>query len=68
MRIGGVEDIHVGTIENLFAADLAFLQDMYRRINQEGHTRAAIRCPACDHDFDIDLAAGLGSGSRLGES
>ena len=26
-----------GIIENLFAADLAFLQDLYRRVNQEGH-------------------------------
>ena len=43
--------------------DLAFLQDMYRQINSEGHTRAAVRCPECKHDFEVDL-----SGSRLGES
>ena len=34
-------------VENLFASDLAFLQDLYRRINTEGHTRAAVKCPAC---------------------
>ena len=62
-RLGTVDDVHAGTIENLFAADLAFLQDLYRRINQEGHTRAAVTCPACKESFEVDVAGG-----RLGES
>ena len=61
-RIGTVDDVHAGIIENLFASDLAFLQDLYRRINQEGHTRAAVTCPSCSHEFAIDVAGG-----RLGE-
>jgi hypothetical protein len=65
VRIGTVEDVHVGVIEDLFASDLAFLQDMYRRVNQEGHTRATVHCPMCEHDFDVNVAAG---GERLGES
>ncbi len=44
-------------------SDLAFLQDLYRRINSEGHTRAAVACPECEHRFAVDLAGG-----RLGES
>jgi hypothetical protein len=63
MRIGTIEDVHAGVIENLFAADLAFLQDLYRRINTEGHTRAAVTCPSCSHRFAVDV-----SGGRLGES
>lgn len=62
-RLGAVTDIHAGVIENLFAADLAFLQDLYRRVNQEGHTQAGVTCPECEHAFVIDLAGG-----RLGES
>jgi hypothetical protein len=62
-RIGDVTDIHPGIIENLFASDLAFLQDLYRRVNQEGHARAAVECPSCHHEFAVDLAGG-----RLGES
>lgn len=50
-------------IEELFAADLAFLQDLYRRINQEGHTRAAVKCPNCEHDFTVDVAGGRPGGS-----
>ncbi|MFE4173771.1 hypothetical protein ACFRR7_17240 [Streptomyces sp. NPDC056909] len=63
-RIGTVEDIHPGVIEDLFASDLAFLQDFYRRINAEGHTRAAVTCPSCQESFAVDLAGG----GRPGES
>ena len=62
-RIGTVTDLHPGIVEDLFASDLAFLQDMYRRINSEGHTRASVVCPECRHRFAVDLAGG-----RLGES
>ncbi len=62
-RIGTIDDVHPGVIENLFASDLAFLQDLYRRVNAEGHTRAAATCPSCGHEFGIDLAGG-----RVGES
>ncbi|MER7755093.1 hypothetical protein [Kitasatospora sp. NPDC097643] len=62
-RIGGVTDVHAGVIEDLFASDLAFLQDFYRRINAEGHARAQVTCPSCACDFAVDL-----SGGRLGES
>jgi hypothetical protein len=62
-RIGGIDDIHAGIIESLFASDLAFLQDLYRRVNTEGHTRAGVACPACGHAFAVDV-----SGGRLGES
>lgn len=62
-RLGGVSPVTPNIIEGLFASDLAFLQDLYRRINQEGHTHAAVTCPACKHEFAVDVA-----GSRLGES
>jgi hypothetical protein len=61
-RLGTIDDVHPGIVENLFASDLAFLQDLYRRVNQEGHTRAAVTCPSCRHDFAVDVAGG-----RLGE-
>jgi hypothetical protein len=62
-RLGTLTDVHAGIVEDLFAADLAFLQDLYRRINSEGHTRAAVACPECGHQFAVEV-----SGGRLGES
>lgn len=63
VRLGTLTDVHAGVIEDMFASDLAFLQDFYRRINAEGHTRAQVTCPSCATAFAVDLA-----GERLGES
>ena len=57
------EDITVSTIESLFATDLAFLQDLYRRVNTEGTTKAEVTCPACDTHFTVDLAGGVLGGA-----
>ncbi|MFI6151194.1 hypothetical protein ACIBCA_00650 [Kitasatospora sp. NPDC051170] len=62
-RLGDVPDVHAGIVERMYATDVAFLQDLYQRINSEGHTRAAVTCPHCDGAFEVDLAGG-----RLGES
>lgn len=64
-RLGSLEGdaVNASVVENLFASDLAFLQDLYRRVNSEGHTLAAVTCPACHEQFSVDLAGG-----RLGES
>jgi phage FluMu protein gp41 len=62
-RIGQVNQPDTLVIENLFASDLAFLQDLYRRINQEGHTEVAVDCPSCGHSFTVDVA-----GDAAGES
>jgi hypothetical protein len=61
--LGTVSAITSAVVENMFASDVAFLQDFYRRINAEGHTRIAVTCPECSHRFTVDLAGG-----RLGES
>ena len=54
-RLGSVTQVTPGTVEGLFASDLAFLQDLYRRVNSEGTTHVAITCPSCQHDFAVDV-------------
>jgi hypothetical protein len=61
--LGSLGTISPTVVENMFASDVAFLQDLYRRINAEGHTRVAVACPSCQHHFEVDI-----SGGRLGES
>ena len=61
--LGTLPAVSSSVVENMYASDVAFLQDLYRRVNAEGHTRAAVTCPSCAHRFDVDL-----SGGRLGES
>jgi hypothetical protein len=61
--IGDVGDVTPAVIEGLFAADLAYLQAMYRRLNQEGNALVTARCPGCEREFPVDLA-----GDAPGES
>ena len=55
-RLGNLESITPQIIENLFAADLAYLQALYRTINEEGRTTIQVTCPDCGAQFAIDLA------------
>ncbi|WP_410586171.1 phage tail assembly protein [Amycolatopsis sp. lyj-23] len=63
VRLGELSTVDAPVIEGLFSSDLAFLQDLYRRINQQGHTEAEVACPACGHEFAVDIA-----GDAPGES
>ena len=62
-ELGTLPAIRAETVEDFFASDLAFLQDLYKRVNQEGHTRASVTCPECKHPFTVDVAGGRLGGS-----
>ncbi len=62
-RLGSLPVVNPGIVEGLFASDLAFLQDLYRRINQEGTSQAAVTCPACQHEFTVEMGGGSPGGS-----
>jgi hypothetical protein len=47
VRLDGVEPVTPKTIESLFAADLAYLQDLYNRINDVDGSGAQLTCPSC---------------------
>jgi hypothetical protein len=59
-QLGSLPVIDRFVIEHLFASDLAFLQDLYRRVNQLGHTEAEVACPECAHRFVVDISSGGG--------
>jgi hypothetical protein len=56
-RLGAIEHINPKVIEGMLSSDLVFLQDMYRRINENGHSRLHVRCPHCEGDFEVESAA-----------
>jgi hypothetical protein len=58
-RLGDVPHINLKVIEALFSADLAYLQDFYRRINENGSNRLKVTCPHCEKEFEVE-ADGLG--------
>jgi hypothetical protein len=53
--IDGVNIIAPATIEKLFTADLAFLQDMYQRINDLEPPTMRYVCPDCGKEHVIPL-------------
>jgi hypothetical protein len=63
-RLGTLASINPKVIEDLFATDLNFLQDLYNRVNQLSDETAA--CPHCGKPLGIDTAVHA-EGARLGE-
>ncbi len=54
-EIEGVNIIAPATIEKLFTADLAFLQDMYQRINDIEPPMMHVVCPDCGKEHDVPI-------------
>ena len=61
-KLGDVPTIDDQVMGGLWATDLAFLQDLYRQINSEGHTLIEVTCPSCSSVFAAVDMAGDGSG------
>jgi len=54
-KLGTLEAINTKVIENLFASDLSYLQEFYRRINDTGTGGIKVTCPKCEHQFDVEI-------------
>ena len=54
-RLGDLPQIYPQIIEELPVADFAYLQAMYRRINQEGHNQLKVTCPECNNSFEVEV-------------
>ncbi len=55
-RLGTLEHINPKLMEGLPSGDLMFLQDLYRRVNETGHSRLAVTCPHCQGDFEVETS------------
>ena len=58
-KLGTIADDQVSTevVEGLYSADLSYLQEFYRRINEDGSALVKTSCPFCDQEFDFDLGS-----------
>ena len=54
VKLGDVAMVTPKVIEDLFAADLAFLQDFYQRINQNETADVTAVCPKCENEFEVE--------------
>jgi len=58
-ELRGVEQMNPKVVEGFYAADLAYLQELYNRINRNGTASVKASCPKCAADFEVELD-GLG--------
>ena len=63
LKLGTLEHINPKVIEGLYAGDLAFLQDMYQRVNESGLDQVHAQCPHCEKAFTVELQHAGGSGA-----
>ena len=53
-QLGSLRDVNTGVIENMFTADLGYLQEFYRSINEGGNSLGMIACPSCKTEFEVE--------------
>jgi hypothetical protein len=54
-RLGSLHDVSPGVIEGLFSEDLAYLQDLYNRINGLTPRIVTMRCPKCGEAYETEV-------------
>ncbi len=58
IRLGDLSEAQVTpqVIERLFSADMAYLEDLYLRLNSQDSVVLGVVCPHCSQRFDIQVA------------
>ena len=54
-RLGTLSSINTHVIEGLFTMDLAYLQDLYQRINMSEMPTYKVVCPHCNKQIEVPL-------------
>ena len=54
-RLGSMSRVSPAVIERMFAADIAFLQDLYRQINDPQPQYVPAVCPNCGHEHEVEV-------------
>lgn len=54
-KLGSMPAVDTRVIENLFTMDLAFLQDLYQRINTMGFPVYKTICPHCGKEIEVPI-------------
>jgi hypothetical protein len=59
-KLGTLTEVTPSVIEGLFSADLSYLQEFYRQINENGVSCRPVTCPECSHKFEVDISCSGG--------
>jgi hypothetical protein len=58
VKLGTLDDVNPSTIESLFVEDLAYLQELYRRINGGEELTLKAKCPSCGEAVEVGFVPG----------
>jgi hypothetical protein len=67
-ELGTVDEVTPRVVENLFVSDLAYLQDLYERVNERGRDAVDTTCPACGESFTVDIGSERGDEAGNGHA
>ena len=56
IRLGDLPAVTPQVVEGLFASDLAYSQDVYRRLNAPASVLVSAVCPHCSTQFQLQVA------------
>jgi hypothetical protein len=52
-KLGSLPDVNPRIIENLYASDVSYLQELYQQVNANGNGKPnKIACPHCHEEFE----------------
>jgi hypothetical protein len=54
-RLGTLPKVTPTMVERFFAADITYLQDLYRQINDVDVRRMTMTCPHCGQEFEEEV-------------
>ena len=63
IRLGDLPAVTPQILERLFAADLAYLEDLYLRLNSPESVVVGAVCPCCSTHFSLQVAPLAGNGA-----
>ena len=62
LRLGELPLVNPQVLESLFASDMAYLEDVYLRLNSQEQVVLGVACPHCGGRFDLQVAPLSGAG------
>ncbi|NMG10527.1 phage tail assembly protein [Brasilonema sp. UFV-L1] len=54
-RLGSLNQVNSDLLEELILPDIAYLRELYNRINQQGNALIPTQCPHCNTEFSVKL-------------
>lgn len=55
LKLGTLKKVDAHVIENLFTSDMAYLQDLYQKVNSVETPEHEVACPKCSNRFMVKI-------------